>query len=225
MQSIMTTATTEPTKSPDGEPDPKSAEAREAEEKRKAGADAFIENLLQSRPQNSSLRLSKAQIEAIRKTCRRFNQRSRHLIDLRFTVPLYFTKLYVVFLLGRDRRKGIRDVILDRRRRARKKFRTALVGGLVWVGINAEADHRRDLAFLVAPSSGALSERLHLRSRRHEREALVSGQRVERPLALRVLPLDLRDKLPAVRRLDHVDHEAVVGRRNYSKRFSLGCQA
>ena len=51
---------------------------------------------------------------------------TRHLVDVRFVVPLYFVRLYCVFLLGRDRRRRVARIMYDRRRRA-GRFTAALV--------------------------------------------------------------------------------------------------
>lgn len=52
--------------------------------------------------------------------------RKKHAIDLRFTLQLPFTKLYFVFLVGKDTRTASTDVARDRRATAR--MRSARLG-------------------------------------------------------------------------------------------------
>lgn len=61
--------------------------------------------------------LSPAQRQGLRRALDAPTKHRR--IDLRFTVPLGFTRYYVVFLMGRDRRAATQDVEQERRRSAR----------------------------------------------------------------------------------------------------------
>ncbi|MCH7903543.1 MAG: hypothetical protein IH944_03140 [Armatimonadetes bacterium] len=59
--------------------------------------------------------MSREQLQAIRKAVSRQTSKRRHFIDVRILIPLIFTQLYVVFLIGRDTRKETEDVMDDRR--------------------------------------------------------------------------------------------------------------
>ena len=47
-------------------------------------------------------------------------KKSPHAIDFRTRIPLWFTRIYVVFLVGKDRRRSTRRVARERRRQTRK---------------------------------------------------------------------------------------------------------
>ena len=66
-------------------------------------------------PEQIRARMSTEQLQAIRKAVGRQASKSRHAVDVRFVIPLIFTQLYVVFLIGRDTRKETEDVMDDRR--------------------------------------------------------------------------------------------------------------
>jgi hypothetical protein len=63
-------------------------------------------------------------------------RKSRHACDLRFSVPFYFAKYYVVFQVGRDRRAAVEAVAAERRRHGRHALGGVLFGGLmVFLGL------------------------------------------------------------------------------------------
>jgi len=63
---------------------------------------------------------------------------SGHVVDIRGTVSLYWARYYYVFLVGRDRRKHVTEVLVDRRRGSRHSFQVlmlAILFSLVLVGL------------------------------------------------------------------------------------------
>lgn len=77
--------------------------------------DPMPDLVVQDLPEQIRAKLSTEQLQAIRKAVGRQGSRSRHAVDVRFVIPLIFTQLYVVFLIGRDTRKETEDVMDDRR--------------------------------------------------------------------------------------------------------------
>jgi hypothetical protein len=100
--------------------------------------------------------MSEEQIKAVRTATRR-----RHSVDVRFTIPLFFTQLYFVMLVGRDTRRGSIDVARERRGRAGVHLSNAAVlvlsalvvltaAALLYVlksrsGVNLFSGHLRDV--------------------------------------------------------------------------------
>ena len=77
--------------------------------------DPMPDLVVQDLPEEIRSKLSREQLQAIRKAVSRPGSKSRYAVDVRFVVPLIFTQLYVVFLIGRDTRKETEDVMDDRR--------------------------------------------------------------------------------------------------------------
>jgi hypothetical protein len=100
--------------------------------------------------------MSEQQIKAVRSATKK-----RHAVDIRFTVPLVFTQLYFVLLVGKDTRRE--TVETHRERRARSGFHLsaaaiavfatiAVVTGAIVLyvlksraGINLFEGHARDI--------------------------------------------------------------------------------
>ncbi|MEX2242897.1 MAG: hypothetical protein WD716_03520 [Fimbriimonadaceae bacterium] len=99
--------------------------------------------------------MSEEQLKAVRSAADR-----RHAVDLRFTVPLVFTQLYFVLLIGKDQRREGVAVQKERRARAGLYISSFAAGVIATVivaviavtmyllkskaGINVFPDHVRD---------------------------------------------------------------------------------
>jgi hypothetical protein len=79
--------------------------------------DPFSNNIIQDIPKiiwdSFTADQSNALLDALRKE--RIN--ARHLINSRFTIPLFFTRYYTVFLLGKDHRAHSQETLVNRRRK------------------------------------------------------------------------------------------------------------
>ncbi|MFH0964480.1 MAG: hypothetical protein V2A58_10775 [Planctomycetota bacterium] len=80
--------------------------------------DPFVENVLAHVSPDVASTLTRAQWDGLRDALERSRSRSRHAIDLRFVIPLYFLRVYFVLILGKDRRRAVRGILVERRRRA-----------------------------------------------------------------------------------------------------------
>ena len=81
-------------------------------------ADPFADHVLHAMPPELKATFSRPQLEAIQRAVEKTRGASRHLIDVRGVIPLFFTSLYFVFLLGKDRRRSTLQVLAERRRTA-----------------------------------------------------------------------------------------------------------
>lgn len=88
-------------------------------------ADPFIDAVLRSISREDRESFTEAQIAALSRALTRTRLQSNHLIDARLNIPLVFTRFYMVFLFGKDRRGKVRQRLIERRRRF------SLVSGLV----------------------------------------------------------------------------------------------
>lgn len=77
--------------------------------------------------------MTEEQLRAVKTAVANTAAQSRHAIDLRFVLPLFFTKLYFVVLIGKDTRGTTLDVEDDRR--ARAGFHMSLAGATVGAAI------------------------------------------------------------------------------------------
>ena len=80
--------------------------------------DPFLVHVLRAIPPEVLDSFSDTQIHAVQQAVLKTRNASRHLIDLRGTIPLFFVRLYFVFLLGQDRRQKTLLVTENRRRAA-----------------------------------------------------------------------------------------------------------
>ncbi len=94
-------------------------------------ADPFSENIIASIPLAVRQTFTGPQLHAIRKALSMAHDRSRHKIDLRITIPLYFVRYYVVFLFGKDLRRGTRRVSLERRKDSSQAAGFALIIAMI----------------------------------------------------------------------------------------------
>lgn len=79
--------------------------------------DPFTDHVLRNMPPAVRATFSETQQLAIQEALAKARQsaRERHLLDIRFSIPLFWARYYIVFLLGRDQRKHVRNVLKRRR--------------------------------------------------------------------------------------------------------------
>jgi hypothetical protein len=99
--------------------------------------DPFPDDVLDALPDHVRASLTPDQVIALREALgrTRAQDHTRHLLDLRGTLPLYWTRLYFVLLCGRDRRQQVRTVQAGRRAAAGQFLRALLV--LIILGLLA----------------------------------------------------------------------------------------
>lgn len=102
-----------------------------------AGRDPFVDDVLQAVPPAVRATFTPTQVSALKESLARTRgaDRSRHLVDLRFTLSLYWTRFYFVLLCGRDRRQQVRTVQAGRRAAAGQFLRALMV--LIILGVLA----------------------------------------------------------------------------------------
>lgn len=76
----------------------------------KEKTDAFVEFTLSRLPRDVRNGLTHEQISAIRTALGDQLNSSRHAVDLRLRLPLFFKSYYLVFFMGRDRRRTIFNI-------------------------------------------------------------------------------------------------------------------
>ncbi len=79
--------------------------------------DPFTDHVFRNMSPEVRATFTDAQALAIQEALARAQQtaRARHLLDIRFSIPFYWARYYVVLLLGRDERARIRTVLKQRR--------------------------------------------------------------------------------------------------------------
>ncbi len=77
--------------------------------------DPFSDNIIHEIPIEVRDSFSPTQMNALIDALRKERLNAKHLIDARFTIPLFFTRYYAVFLLGRDLRAHKKQTLVDRR--------------------------------------------------------------------------------------------------------------
>lgn len=97
----------------------------------KAG-DPFSENIIANIPLDIRRSFSTEQLNALRAALATAHDRSRHMVDVRTSIPLYFARYYIVFLLGRDLRRATRRTMLERRRDSSQAASFTLVFAIIW---------------------------------------------------------------------------------------------
>ena len=88
--------------------------------------------MINSIPAAVRVTFSEVQLAALQQALAQVNGSSRHLVDVRTELSLYWVRYYIVFLLGRDRRDHVQQVSLDRRRRSRHAAKIGLSVLVVW---------------------------------------------------------------------------------------------
>jgi len=95
-------------------------------------SDPFVEDVLKQVPRDVARTLTPRQWDGFREGLRRSLDPMRHLIDLRFTIPLYFVRYFFVIIVGRDPRGRVQRFLQERRRRASKVMAWLLVMLIIW---------------------------------------------------------------------------------------------
>jgi hypothetical protein len=98
--------------------------------------DPYIEGILHKVPEKVARELTPEQWEGFREALRRTRDNPRHVLDVRFVLPLYFTRLYCIFIFGKDVRERVQHVLIERRKRVFSAL-GALVLASCFVGLVA----------------------------------------------------------------------------------------
>lgn len=80
--------------------------------------DVLAEMVMREVPAHVRTTMTEEQIKAVKTAVADTARNKRHAVDIRFVLPLFFTKLYFVLLVGKDTRSSTLDVEDDRRARA-----------------------------------------------------------------------------------------------------------
>lgn len=87
--------------------------------------DVLADMVVRDVPPRVRATMTEEQIKAVRSAVERSATKRRHAIDVRFVLPLLFTQIYVVLLVGKDTRTA---TLLDQEeRRARAGFHVSAV--------------------------------------------------------------------------------------------------
>jgi hypothetical protein len=54
-------------------------------------------------------------------------------VDVRIQIPLYWTHYYLIFLLGKDLRSDVQQILVNRRQRTSRAAQIAFVAVLTWL--------------------------------------------------------------------------------------------
>ncbi len=100
--------------------------------------DPHIENILEGVPENVARDLTPDQWEGFREALRKMRDNPRNVVEIRFVLPLYFLRLYSVFIFGKDTRERVEHVLIERRKRALGVVGAAILA-LAFVGLVAVA--------------------------------------------------------------------------------------
>jgi hypothetical protein len=77
--------------------------------------DAFCYYILNNIDYNVLDSLSSKQLTAIEDAVKACQLRTKHAVDIRKTINLFFMKFYFAFFIGRDRRLSVQEIEADRR--------------------------------------------------------------------------------------------------------------
>jgi hypothetical protein len=80
--------------------------------------DPFNDNIIHDIPKEIRDSFNSNQMEALHNALKKERLSARHLIDARFTIPLFFTSYYAVLVLGKDRQTHKKEMMTNRRRKA-----------------------------------------------------------------------------------------------------------
>lgn len=97
-------------------------------------SDPFVDAIIRSIPAEERESFSDSQISALSDALTRNRLVSKHIVDARITIPLYFTRFYAVFLIGKDRRTASRAKDIEHRRRG-STLAGLLLAGCVGLGM------------------------------------------------------------------------------------------
>jgi len=91
-------------------------------QKKNTSSEIFASFLISRIDKKALDSLTPYQLEAIREALLAADQEKRHSIDLRITIPLYFSRYYLVLFAGKDKRKG---TLLKEAMRQNKHYTTS----------------------------------------------------------------------------------------------------
>lgn len=100
----------------------------------RASSEAFADFTLSRMPHYVRVSLTDEQYKAVREALIAENKNARHTIDIRLSLPFFFRAFYLVIFCGRDKRKPIHQLELNRINRLPKPLRRGLyllVSGLM----------------------------------------------------------------------------------------------
>lgn len=97
--------------------------------KRREGGDPYVDAVLRALPPDVRGAMPAAHREALADALGkvRDGSRARHLLDVRFRVPLFWTHYYAVILFGKDERRHSRALALGRRAATTQFLKAAVV--------------------------------------------------------------------------------------------------
>lgn len=95
--------------------------------------DPFTNNVINSMPADVRETFSEQQLDALQAALAKVHSRSRHLMDVRVQIPLYWARYYIVFLLGRDMRSHVQEILLNRRQRSSRAAQIGFIAMAVWL--------------------------------------------------------------------------------------------
>lgn len=84
-----------------------------------AKQDVYTQHLMECLPPELVRSFTKEQYRALQKAFTRYQ--TRHMMDIRGTIPLLFTQYYFVLLFGKDRRQSTQAILADRRQNTSEK--------------------------------------------------------------------------------------------------------
>jgi hypothetical protein len=96
--------------------------------------DGLFQGLIQRFSESDRASFTDRQLRALETACQNVAW-GRHAVDIRLSIPAIFSRFYIVFLMGRERRSAKRRSEEKRRHPLSKVLNTLLVGGLIAVGI------------------------------------------------------------------------------------------
>lgn len=94
--------------------------------------DPFTNNVIHNIPEDIRATFSEEQFHGLQVALGKIKNR-RHLIDMRMVVPLYWARYYVVFLVGRDLRSHVQDILINRRQRSSRAAQIGFIALVVWL--------------------------------------------------------------------------------------------
>jgi hypothetical protein len=95
--------------------------------------DPFTNNVINSIPADVRDTFSEQQLVALQAALAKVHNRSRHLMDVRVQIPLYWARHYIVFLVGRDMRAHVQEILLNLRQRSSRSAQIGFIAMAVWL--------------------------------------------------------------------------------------------
>ncbi len=92
--------------------------------------DPFVASIMRAIDQRVLLTFTHEQERALRSALETHSRR-KHAVDIRGTIPLFFTRLYFVILVGKDRRRHSRRVHEERRAATRQVNLVLFLAGIL----------------------------------------------------------------------------------------------